>query len=1603
MKALAQEIVNKFDKQLNGLGLNVKELTGDMQLTRTEIAETQIIVTTPEKFDVMTRKASTDDSFVSLVRVLILDEVHLLASDRGNVIESIVARTLRLVESSQSPIRIVGLSATLPNYKDVADFLRVNPARGLFHCDSSFRPVPLTQIFIGVHGDNRNQINEGMNDIAYDKCVKCLEMNKQVMIFVHSRRETSQTAYSIIQHMQNDSTVQLFECRNDYNLYKMRINKSKDKLVRDLTQYGIGIHHAGMLRQDRNLIEDMFAKGALKVICCTSTLAWGVNLPARTVIIKGTNIYSAEKGTYIDLDILDVFQIFGRAGRPQYDNQGEGIIITEHKKLTHYVSLLTNQIPISSKFAQALPDHLNAEIVSGTVTNIEEGITWFKYTYYYIHMRSSPRTYAITDNEYNFDPTLTHFCEQMIREGIKRLEESQMVRYEAKSGNLSRTELGRIASFYYITNETIRLYNERIDRMYSYDAMFLTISESQEFKNIIVRDEEQHELSSFEEMCRVDVQGTDCPYAKKVNILLQSYISRLEPQSFTLISDMQYIQQNAARFFRALFEMFLKQKSYYQTICALNICKSIDKRMWYDDHPLKQIPQIDGHSLLKISRAKLSVDQLNDMEAYEITNIIGVKDSGNKIKHYLEQLPYLDIQTSIKPITTTVLQIQIKYKPLFTWNDHLHGGAVIFWFFIFDRDNDFIHHYEQIVLRKVNYSKDLESEISFYIPIPENKSTQYYVQIISDSWIGIEQIEPLNVGKIVVPNIESIQTNLQDLFPLPVTALHNKEYESIYHFTHFNPVQTQVFYTCYNTDESVLVGAPTGSGKTLVAELCLFRLFTKYPKSKAVYIGPLKALVRERVEDWKNKFEKLHKKVVELTGDITPDLNIIEKSDVIVTTPEKWDAVSRLWSKKKYVQKVNLVIIDEIHFLGQDRGPIIESIVSRMRNISSTQKSPIRFVGLSTAVANATDLASWLGISKTGLYNFRPSVRPVPIDVHISGYPNQHYCPRMATMNKPAYMAIKTYSPHKPTIIFMASRRQTRMTAFGIISLATQDNPYPFKRLEQNELEYYLNQIQDESLKQTLSFGIGVHHAGLSNTDRNIVEKLFREEKIQVICTTSTLAWGINLPAHLVIIKGTEYHDNKTCTYIDMPLTDVLQMMGRAGRPQFDSKGVACVFVYEPKKTFYYKFLYEPFPVESSLHQQLSDFMNAEIANRTIKSVTDIYNYLTWTFFYRRLIQNPIYYGAEGTEINDIQKYLTDLITKTLEELQTSKCIIMNGLGDIEPTPLGEIACQYYLKHQTLCLYQTMLPHCNTIQDHIHLLSQSLEYNDIPVRHNEDIVNEEISKLLPWPIYPNENYGEGNIKAYLLFQAHFVDLKFPVMDYNTDQVSVLDQSMRMVMAMIDVAVENNWTNHISVLITISRMIVQGCLDNIHIFSQINGMNNMTIHTLQDNGINSWNDLFKLSLDDFTQITKHTLPRNKIEQIYKSIEIIPNLMIDLMIMTLTGDQPEISPDDDCVLLESNKDYNLVVTIDFVKPLPDRLKTLKYKKAKPYSWWIILICDDKVLCVKRFTTYKHMITRVKFECPTIVDKLLSKRFNCKIISDSIFGVEYEEDFDVWIKHV
>lgn len=127
-----------------------------------------------------------------------------------------------------------------------------------------------------------------------------------------------------------------------------------------------------------------------------------------------------------------------------------------------------------------------------------------------------------------------------------------------------------------------------------------------------------------------------------------------------------------------------------------------------------------------------------------------------------------------------------------------------------------------------------------------------------------------------------------------------------------------------------------------------------------------------------------------------------------------------------------------------------------------------------------------------------------------------------------------------------------------------------------------------------------------------------------------TLCWGVSTHSNLVVVMDTLYYEGKMHSYVDYPVTDVLQMLGRANRPLIDDSGKAVILCLASKKDFYKKFLYEPLPIESHLDHCLHDHFNAEVVTKTISNKQDAVDYLTWTFLYRRMTQNPNYYNLQG-------------------------------------------------------------------------------------------------------------------------------------------------------------------------------------------------------------------------------------------------------------------------------------------------------------------------------------------------------------------------------------
>lgn len=193
----------------------------------------------------------------------------------------------------------------------------------------------------------------------------------------------------------------------------------------------------------------------------------------------------------------------------------------------------------------------------------------------------------------------------------------------------------------------------------------------------------------------------------------------------------------------------------------------------------------------------------------------------------------------------------------------------------------------------------------------------------------------------------------------------------------------------------------------------------------------------------------------------------------------------------------------------------------------------------------------------------------------------------------------------------------------------------------------------------------------------------------------------------------------------------------------------------------------EPFPLESSLHVQLHNHINAEISMGSINNLTDCVEYLSWTFFFRRLIMNPSYYQLQEFTNEAVSDFLSNLIKNTLLDLQDAGCVIQNEDSEsVQCTPLGKIASTYYIDYRTASFFNDeimdLTEETSTVQNICFVLAHAMEFSELPVRHCEDGLNAELAAKLPWALGPDESMESSNIKTFLLLQAHFNRTPLPI-------------------------------------------------------------------------------------------------------------------------------------------------------------------------------------------------------------------------------------------------
>ena len=372
---------------------------------------------------------------------------------------------------------------------------------------------------------------------------------------------------------------------------------------------------------------------------------------------------------------------------------------------------------------------------------------------------------------------------------------------------------------------------------------------------------------------------------------------------------------------------------------------------------------------------------------------------------------------------------------------------------------------------------------------------------------------------------------------------------------------------------NALIAIPTASGKSLIAYIAILRrLLLEDVGSRAVYIVPLKALATEKFEELSQLGKALNLTIGLGIGDSTSEAKKINDCDILVCTSEKLDSIIR--NRSEVMSNVSIIVADEFHLLNDvARGPTLEINLTKLRYL----KPNAQIIALSATVGNCQDLADWLNADLI-MSDWRPVALEYSTfhDLHLeprlvqssalSSEPSELKPPRDLTGPKshPTWVALNdSIEEDGQLLIFVGTRKSAESEALKlakrVVKKLTKTNP---QRL--HDLNALALSIEDgrqsamaDKLVECLKGGTAFHHAGLTHKQRKAIERAFKDGAIFCLTATPTLAAGVNLPARRVLVRDIKRWDDGMSR--PLPVMEIRQMLGRAGRPKYDDYGEAWI------------------------------------------------------------------------------------------------------------------------------------------------------------------------------------------------------------------------------------------------------------------------------------------------------------------------------------------------------------------------------------------------------------------------------------------------------------
>ncbi len=453
-----------------------------------------------------------------------------------------------------------------------------------------------------------------------------------------------------------------------------------------------------------------------------------------------------------------------------------------------------------------------------------------------------------------------------------------------------------------------------------------------------------------------------------------------------------------------------------------------------------------------------------------------------------------------------------------------------------------------------------------------------------------------------------------------------------------NVMQRQALPVILDGTRNAVLAAATGAGKTFVAEAALVQTAVRDHRL-GVYLCPLRALATEKKEEWE-RLEHAGLTVLKATGDDDGfDPARVTTADLLVATPERFDALCRHGSLTASAGRIGLIVLDELHMVGDSgRGPVLETLLARL----PLWFPHARLVAMSGTLRNARALARWLDADL-----YESTWRPVALTVRVETYQEvkRRDADEVERTRIAARVAAATLADAGgATLIFCGSRKGVEDCALALARAAATE-----RGVVSAEARAAAARVQHPVLRQVLLGGVGLHHAGLAAADRGVVERLYRGRAIRALVATSTVAMGLNLPARTVVVRDLVLGQS------DISASMLLQMAGRAGRVGLEDEGLCVVVAPEARKERVQAMLAGE-PITSRLGDDIATPVCGEIALGLAATDADVQGW------YRRTLHHVTATAAEAVNLPSV---VATLIADGFARREGSR---------LESTPLGKAA-----------------------------------------------------------------------------------------------------------------------------------------------------------------------------------------------------------------------------------------------------------------------------------------------------------------------------------------